>query len=150
MKFTKSITFDMDGTLADFYGVENWVDYLNNGDTTPYKNAKPLFNFQVLARLLNRLQKQGYSINIVSWGSKGGTSDYLKEVEKVKKAWLDKHLHSVTFDNIIIAEYGVSKREIMKNSRGILFDDNEEVRADWNGISFSEKDILEILKALVR
>ena len=52
MKFTKSITFDMDGTLADFYGVENWVDYLNNEDTTPYKNAKPLFNFQVLARLL--------------------------------------------------------------------------------------------------
>ena len=150
MKFTKSITFDMDGTLADFYGVENWVDYLNNEDTTPYKNAKPLFNFQVLARLLNRLQKQGYSINIVSWGSKSGTSDYLKEVEKVKKAWLNKHLPSVTFDNIIITEYGVSKREVMKNSRGILFDDNEEVRADWNGISFSEKDILEILKALVR
>ena len=70
--------------------------------------------------------------------------------EKVKKAWLDKHLHSVTFDNIILTEYGVSKREIMKNSRGILFDDNEKVRADWNGISFSEKDILEILKTLVR
>ena len=61
-----------------------------------------------------------------------------------------KFTKSITFDNIIITEYGVSKREIMKNSRGILFDDNEEVRADWNGISFSEKDILEILKALVR
>ena len=86
MKFTKSITFDMDGTLADFYGVENWIDYLHNEDTTPYEIAKPLFNFQVLARLLNRLQKQGYTINIVSWSSKGGTSDYLKEVEKAKKA----------------------------------------------------------------
>lgn len=149
MKFSKSITFDMDGTLADFYGVENWIDYLNNEDTTPYKIAEPLFNFQVLARLLNRLQKQGYAINIVSWGSKDGTPEYLKEVEKVKKKWLSKHLHSVNFDNIIITEYGTSKREIMNNSRGILFDDNAEVRADWNGISFSEKDIIEILKALV-
>ena len=36
MKFTKSITFDMDGTLADFYGVENWIDYLNNEDITSF------------------------------------------------------------------------------------------------------------------
>lgn len=149
MKFTKSITFDMDGTLADFYGVENWLDYLDNEDITPYKLAEPLFNFQVLARLLNRLQKQGYTINIVSWSSKNSTPEYLRKVEKVKKEWLKKHLHSVNFDNVIITDYGISKREIMNNSRGILFDDNAEVRADWNGISFSEKDILEILKTLV-
>ena len=40
-----TIYFDMDGTLANFYGVENWLDYLENEDTTPYEIAKPLFNF---------------------------------------------------------------------------------------------------------
>lgn len=26
------IWFDMDGTIADFYGVENWLDYLLDED----------------------------------------------------------------------------------------------------------------------
>ena len=28
----KTAYFDMDGTIADFYGVENWLDYLANYD----------------------------------------------------------------------------------------------------------------------
>lgn len=39
-----TIFFDMDGTLADFYGVENWLEYLNAEDTLPYEVAKPLHN----------------------------------------------------------------------------------------------------------
>ena len=38
----KKIWFDMDGTIADLYGVENWLDYLLNGDAFPYKAAAPL------------------------------------------------------------------------------------------------------------
>lgn len=29
------ICFDMDGTIANLYGVENWLDYLINKDTYP-------------------------------------------------------------------------------------------------------------------
>ena len=32
----KAINFDMDGTLADFYGVDNWLEYLVNKDAYPY------------------------------------------------------------------------------------------------------------------
>ena len=28
METKGTIYFDLDGTLADFYGVENWLDYL--------------------------------------------------------------------------------------------------------------------------
>ena len=35
METKGTIYFDMDGTLANFYGVENWLDYLENEDTTP-------------------------------------------------------------------------------------------------------------------
>ena len=53
----REINFDMDGTIADLYGVEGWLDYLMNKDVTPYANAKALVNLSALARVLNRLQK---------------------------------------------------------------------------------------------
>lgn len=36
------ICFDMDGTIADLYGVENWFEYLTAENVKPYKIAKPL------------------------------------------------------------------------------------------------------------
>ena len=56
----REIWFDMDGTIADLYGVENWLEMLRNEDATPYRNARPLVRLNVLARLLNRLQREGY------------------------------------------------------------------------------------------
>ena len=55
----KMIVFDMDGTIADLYGVENWSDFLINEEPTPYIKAKPLCNLRVLARKLNILQQKG-------------------------------------------------------------------------------------------
>ena len=52
---TKAIYFDMDGTIADFYGVDGWLDCLMNNDVKPYKVAKPLINMSTLARRLNKL-----------------------------------------------------------------------------------------------
>ena len=71
----KAIYFDMDGTIADLYGVENWLDYLVNSKTKPYREATPLVNMRKLGRLLNTLQSIGYHIGIVSWLSKSGTDD---------------------------------------------------------------------------
>ena len=53
-----TINFDMDGTIADLYGMENWLECLNNEDTTPYEVAKPLLRLATLARVLNNLQKE--------------------------------------------------------------------------------------------
>ena len=60
------INFDMDGTIANFYNVSGWLDYILNEDTTPYEIARPLLNMSLLARYLNRLQARGYEINIIS------------------------------------------------------------------------------------
>ena len=35
----REINFDMDGTLADFYGVENWLSYLVSGDESKIGRA---------------------------------------------------------------------------------------------------------------
>ena len=141
----KVINFDMDGTIADLYGVENWLDYLLNNDPKPYAIAKPLLNMSALARVLNKLHKRGYAINIISWLSKNSTPEYDKAVANAKIGWLKKHLASVQFDNIYIVPYGTPKHNI---SNGILFDDEKPNRDNWKGQAFNVDSILDILKGL--
>ena len=142
----KEINFDMDGTLANFYGVEGWLEDLINSNARPYAIAKPLFNFSAFARQIHRLQKLGYKVNIISWLSKSGTDDFNAEVTEVKREWLAKHLPSVQFDSITIVKYGTPKSTC---GNGILFDDEEKNRLNWNGQAFDEKEIISILKSLI-
>lgn len=141
----RQINFDMDGTLADFYGVENWLDYLIAEDVTPYAVARPLVNMNSLARVLNRLQRNGYKICIISWTSKSGSDEYNNRVTEVKRAWLTKHLASVQFDEINIVKYGTPKYTI---GSGILFDDEEPNRNMWGDGAYDAQNIIEILKGL--
>ena len=141
----KEICFDMDGTLADFYGVEGWLEYLDNFDATPYTLAKPLVNMSALARVLNNRQRKGYKLKIISWLSKTGSDDFNAEVTQAKLAWLRQHLPSVHFDEIIIVEYGTPKQMF---GNGILFDDEKPNRDNWNGVAYDVDNILEILKNL--
>lgn len=141
----KKIWFDMDGTIADLYGVQDWLPMLRNSDPTPYRVAKPLVRMQPLARILNRLQREGYEIGIVSWLSKTSTAEYDEAVTAAKLEWLSTHLASVKFNHIDIIAYGTPK-QIGRD--GILFDDEIGNREAWTGEAFTEKDIMEVLKAL--
>ena len=143
-----TIFFDMDGTIADLYGVENWLDYLIASDTLPYTVAKPLLKLNSLARVLNRLQREGYRIGVISWLSKSGTEEYNNAVTETKKNWLKKHLASVHFDEINIVKYGTPKQMFARTENDILFDDEEKNRDNWTGKAFDVNAIIEILKGM--
>lgn len=145
---TKAIYFDMDGTLANLYNVPNWLEKLQNEDATPYTDATPLVKLNVLARLLNKLQKNGYIIGIVSWLAKNGTTEYNTKVTTAKINWLKTHLASVNFDEVVIAEYGTPKGEIVAEPNGILFDDENANRDAWKGTAYDVYNIIEVLKGL--
>jgi phosphoglycolate phosphatase-like HAD superfamily hydrolase len=144
----RTIFFDMDGTIADLYGVENWLDFLIASDSLPYEIAKPLIRLSSLARILHRLQDEGYRVGIISWLSKNSTPDYDAKVTEAKKNWLKTHLPSVEFDEINIVPYGTAKEKFAKTEKDILFDDEEKNRQNWTGEAFSVENILEILKGL--
>lgn len=145
---TKAIYFDMDGTIADLYGVDNWLDKLIASDETPYAQAKPLVRLATLARLLNILHTMGYVIGIVSWLAKNSNADYDERVTNAKRNWLKKHMASVCFDEIHIVEYGTPKQDIVNYPNGILFDDEEKNRKNWKGQAFDVDNILTILKEI--
>ena len=149
----KAIYFDMDGTLANLYGVEDWLTKLRICDASPYAEAPVMFNMQALAHRLNKLQQNGYTIGIISWLSKDSTPEYDAMVTSEKLAWLEKHLHSVEWNEIHIIAYGKRKSKLAQVKGGYLFDDNENVRREWiknnpEGWAFDVDNILEILDLL--
>ena len=141
----KEIWFDMDGTIADLYGVEGWLDMLLNENARPYEIAKPLVNMRELAKVLNRLIEKGWKIGVISWLAKNGTNDYNKKVANAKMKWLAKHLKSVKFAKIDIVEYGTPKQI---NRNGILFDDEKQNRENWLGIAYNVENIIQVLREL--
>ena len=142
------ICFDMDGTIADLYGVDGWLENLIAEDVRPYREAKVLLNMNSLAKVLNKLQKEGHEIVVISWLSKCGSAEYDAKVTATKKAWLAKHLGSVKFDEINIVRYGVNKDSFRKSDSDILFDDEKQNREAWNGKAYNVDSILEVLKAI--
>ena len=143
-----TINFDMDGTIANLYGVENWLDYLIAEDTTPYEVAVPLLRLSALAKRINNLQRKGYEIAIISWLSKGGSDEYNEAVMEAKLAWLAKHLPSVHLDYINIVPYGTPKQNFCESPLDVLFDDEQRNRDNWTGRAYDVENILEILKEI--
>ena len=142
------ICFDLDGTLANLYGVDNWLADLRAGNPRPYKEAEVMVNMNTLARRLNQLQRNGHKLVIVSWLSKVSDADYDAKVTEAKKDWLAKHLASVHFDEINIVSYGVNKNNFCESAEDILFDDEEKNRNDWSGRAYNVNNILEVLKEI--
>ena len=144
-----TIYFDMDGTIANLYGVENWLPKLQNEDASPYTDAKPLVRLSTLARLLNKAQRNGHKVGIVSWLAKNSTENYDEKVTNAKIEWLNTHLKSVQFDEIRIGKYGTPKSTMVNDKNGILFDDEEPNRIEWKGTSHNVDNIIEVLKGII-
>ena len=142
------ICFDMDGTLADLYSVDNWLNDLIAENVRPYAEAKVLLNMNTLARKLNRLQAEGHKIVVISWLSKNSTKAYDEAVTEAKKAWLKKHLGSVKFDEMNIVKYGTPKSLFCESVEDVLFDDEKPNRENWLGKAYDVQNIMEVLNTL--
>ena len=128
----KILVFDMDGTIADFYGVNGWLEYLNENNPTPYIIAEPLYDMVFLTSVLNILKAKGWKIVVTSWLAKDSTKDFDKEVRQAKREWLEEY--NFPFDEIHLVKYGTTKANCTRKLGGyqILVDDNEQVRNGWN------------------
>ena len=141
------IWFDMDGTIADLYGVENWLEMLIAHDETPYAIAKPIVNLSVLARLMNKVQRKGFEICIVSALAKDSTAEYDERVRNAKIKWLANHLKSVHFDEIRFVPYWYTKNDV-NTGTDVLFDDEERHLEKWTGTAVHASKMIETLKTI--
>ena len=147
----EKIYFDMDGTIVDLYGQDNWLEDLMTEKVGLYVNAKPLIDLNLLRDKIERLQSKGFEINIITWLAKNVSNNYNTIVTEEKLEWLDKT--GIKFDNVYIVQYGTNKHDVPTSLQDCyLLDDNPEVRKDWyinGGIAFDETRIFETLNYFI-
>ena len=148
---TKMIVFDMDGTIADLYGVEGWLEMLEAEDAAPYAEAAPMYDMMELAELLNELRAASWRIAVTSWLAKESSACYKEAVRQAKLEWLARH--DFPADEIHLVAYGTTKANCTRHKADfqVLVDDNEKVRNGWTlGATINaNQDILPQLRALL-
>lgn len=147
----KTLVFDMDGTIADLYGVKGWLKMLRAEDPTPYEKAKPMYDMVLLTAILWVLKNDGWRIAVTSWLAKESTPAYDAKVRQAKKNWLDRY--DFPYDEIHLVKYGTTKANCTRKHGGfqILVDDNENVRSGWHlGDTINaNENIIPILSGLI-
>lgn len=127
----KTLVFDMDGTIADFYGVDGWLEAIRSEDTTPYEEAKPLVDMVILNALLDVLRAMGWRIAVTTWLANGSTKEFENRTRKAKIEWLKRY--GFNYDEIHLVKYGTTKANCTRRLGGyqILVDDNAKIRQGW-------------------
>lgn len=149
------IVFDMDGTIADLYAVENWEPRLRAEDATPYAEAVPMWNMEILNQLLEMLMAQGHEIIVVTWLSKNSTEEYKDAVREAKREWLAEQCFP--YNRFHGVQYGATKADSIRkymnpDEEAILIDDNAKVRNGWHlgrAIDPTDIDIIQFLESLL-
>jgi len=129
---SKTLVFDMDGTIADLYGVNGWLEDLRAENPRPYEIARPLYDMEVLNAILDLLKAQGWKIAVTTWLAKNSSATYDEMVRKAKIDWLKKY--NFNYDEIHLVKYGRTKADCTRKNGGlqILIDDNEKIRKGWH------------------
>ena len=127
----KTLVFDMDGTIANLYGVSGWLSDLRSENVRPYVEADPMYNMDKLAEILNVFKSCGWRIVVTTWLAKGATKAYDNAVREAKIEWLEKY--DFPYDEIHLVKYGTTKANCTRKLGGfqVLSDDNEQVRKGW-------------------
>ena len=149
MKLT--LIFDMDGTIADLYKVENWLAKIRAYDPAPYTEAALMV--AGVAEAIAEARRAGAEVKVVSWLSKDSTANYDTEVRKAKREWLKAQ--GIEVDSVRCVPYGTQKAYYRNPENiNILFDDNAEVRESFEGfpmcfaIDPATVDIVKVLREL--
>ena len=143
----KAIYWDMDGTFADLYGYDGWLEKLQAEDVSPYVECKPLVNMRELNKILCEFAAMGITIGVISWGAMNCSNEYTRETKRAKVAWCEKYFTCISEYHVV--KYGTPKHTVAKIKDSILVDDNADVRNAWkNGATIDASKSEEMMKNL--
>lgn len=69
----RTLVFDMDGTIANLYGVDGWLKDLRTESDRPYRVAEPMYKMDELNSILNELKSRGWKVVVTTWLAKDAT-----------------------------------------------------------------------------
>lgn len=127
----KKIYFDMDGTVYNLYGMENWLEMLRNEEKGAFTLGKPLVDMDKLKRVCIELIGIGYQIGIITWLPMGASLEYSEVCTKEKREWAEENMPYIS--EFYALEYGTPKQyaPARRAAEMWLIDDSKEVRKMW-------------------
>ena len=135
MTKVRMIVWGMDGTIADLYGVEGWLEKLRAENPLPYEIAKPMWDMERLVNVIRGLQAIGIEQRIVSWLSMDSSEEYKTETRRAKREWLEQF--DFPYDHFHGVQFGATKADSVRkfladDETAILIDDSARVRKGWH------------------
>ena len=151
----KYLCFDMDGTIADLYAVNGWLEQLRAYNPNPYRVAEPMWDMVELTNAIQAIQEIGVKIVIITWASKDSTREYDMAVRQAKLDWLEEM--GFPYDFFHCVKYGTTKANTIRkymeiDETAILIDDNDKVRNGWSlgeTINPTDTDIIDFIRGLI-
>ena len=123
------VYLDMDGTIADLYGISDWLGKLRREEKNLFLSCNAFITEEDLFKIF---PPELFDIRILSMTPKGASEEYCKRVVYEKNVWLDLFFPRIT--KRIYLKYGNNKN--LKNSKNhILIDDNKIIRENFRGIA---------------
>lgn len=123
------VYIDMDGTIADLYNMNDWLNGLRKEKEGVFINLDPLITQKELLKLF---PLDFYDLCIFSMTPKDASREYCAQVIKEKNLWLDRYFPAIK--KRIYRKYGDNKN--LKNSQNaILVDDNKVIRKNFRGLA---------------
>ena len=144
------ILFDLDGTIADLYGHNDWLERLQ-AEVPIYEELEPLVDMVKLTTIAKKLIEKGVEFGVVTWLAMGASEEYEFITSMEKYRWCKKYIPFIT--EFECQPYGTPKQTNYRNRQCILIDDNAEVRASFETphrrkTFDAHKDICEFLTKL--
>lgn len=148
-----TLCFDLDGTVADLYGVQGWLETLRSEDASPYYNAAERYDLDYLNDLLELYKACGGHIVVLTWLAKGELSEGFKRTSSAAKVlWLRENLPAIA--DVRALDYGTPKWECVQNVKNaILFDDELSNRLQWlrqGGKAYTPSRIFRTIERLLK
>ena len=130
------VYFDLDGTLYNLYGIENWLETIETEQKGIFNSyglnlVERIKDLEELDEVIKQLSIYGVEFNVITWLPMGASVEYEEICAKEKKEWVRKYLPFI--NEIVCQPYGTPKQKgISKRaSKMILIDDNKEVCNMW-------------------
>ena len=155
MTKVRMIVWDMDGTVADLYGVEGWLEMLRAENPLPYEIAEPIWDMERLVNVIRALQDFGIEQRIVTWLSMNSSEEYKTETRRAKREWLEQfdfpydHFHGVQFGS---TKADSVRKFLADDETAILIDDSAKVRNGWHlgeTVDPTEINVIDFLETLL-
>ena len=155
MTKVRMIVWDMDGTVADLYGVDGWLEMLRAENPLPYEIAEPIWDMERLVNVIRALQDFGIEQRIVTWLSINSSEEYKTETRRAKREWLEQfdfpydHFHGVQFGS---TKADSVRKFLADDEEAILIDDSAKVRKGWHlgeTVDPAEINVIDFLETLL-